>query len=100
MDGHNDVPIQLRGHFSNQINSFDFDDTSETGLSHQQRRQCILTFSVCDAVQVGAQYWSVYVPASITEPEAVQMTLEQIDVTKRLVSVMRLICNWLLLLET
>ena len=35
--------------------------------------------------KVGAQYWSVYVPASLDEPEAVQMTIEQIDVTKRLV---------------
>ena len=35
--------------------------------------------------RVGAQYWSVYVPANLTEAEAVQMTMEQIDVTKRLI---------------
>ena len=85
MDGHNDVPIQLRGRFSNQINSFDFDDTSETGLSHQQGRSMHTDIQRLRRGKVGAQYWSVYVPASITEPEAVQMTLEQIDVTKRLV---------------
>lgn len=33
---------------------------------------------------VGAQFWSVYVPANSNEQQAVQQTLEQIDVTKRL----------------
>lgn len=34
--------------------------------------------------RVGAQIWSVYVPAEITAAEAVQATLEQIDVVHRL----------------
>jgi membrane dipeptidase len=36
--------------------------------------------------RVGAQFWSVYVPADQTEPEAVRATLEQIDVLKRLIA--------------
>lgn len=36
--------------------------------------------------RVGAQFWSVYVPANTNEQQAVQQTLEQIDVTKRLVA--------------
>ena len=35
---------------------------------------------------MGAQYWSVYVSASLSEPEAVQATIEQIDVTRRLIA--------------
>ena len=33
---------------------------------------------------VGAQFWSVCIPASVTGPAAVQMTLEQIDLVKRM----------------
>jgi hypothetical protein len=35
---------------------------------------------------IGAQFWSVYVSANLPEPQAVQATLEQIDVVKRLVA--------------
>jgi membrane dipeptidase len=38
------------------------------------------------AGQVGAQFWSVYVPHNDDEAEAVQQTIEQIDVTKRLIA--------------
>ena len=35
--------------------------------------------------RVGAQFWSVYVPASLSPPQAVQATLEQIDVVYRMI---------------
>ena len=35
---------------------------------------------------VGAQFWSVYVPASLTPLEAVQATFEQIDTAKRIIA--------------
>ncbi|WP_231956920.1 MULTISPECIES: dipeptidase [unclassified Actinoplanes] len=38
------------------------------------------------AGRVGAQFWSVYVPSSLPEPEAVTHTLEQIDVVYRLLA--------------
>ncbi|RGP42251.1 Membrane dipeptidase [Altererythrobacter insulae] len=83
MDGHNDVPIQLRSRFSNQINDFDFDDTTDTAVP--PRAAMHTDIARLKQGQVGTQYWSVYVPASLDEPEAVQMTIEQIDVTKRLI---------------
>lgn len=85
-DGHNDVPIQLRGRFNNQINDFDFADTTDTGDSHASGRPMHTDIARLREGKVGAQYWSVYVPASLDEPEAVQMTIEQIDVTKRLIA--------------
>lgn len=85
-DGHNDVPIQLRSRFDNQINDFDFEDTLETGETHPQGRAMHTDLTRARAGKLGAQYWSVYVPASLDEPEAVQMTIEQIDVTKRLIN--------------
>ena len=37
------------------------------------------------AGRMGGQFWSVWIPASITGPLAVQTTLEQIDLVKRMV---------------
>ena len=37
-DGHNDVPIQLRRRFGNQINEFDFADTLDTGPEVNEHR--------------------------------------------------------------
>lgn len=85
-DGHNDVPIQLRARFNNQINAFDFADTSGTGEIHPAGRVMHTDLARLKEGKVGAQYWSVYVPASLDEPEAVQMTIEQIDVMKRLIA--------------
>ena len=84
-DGHNDVPIQLRARFNNQLAGFDFTDTSGTGETHPEGRAMHTDTMRLAEGRVGAQYWSVYVPASLSEPEAVQMTLEQIDVMKRLI---------------
>ena len=85
-DGHNDVPIQLRARFDNQINNFDFADTTGTGSTHPQGRVMHTDLARLTEGRVGAQYWSVYVPASLPEPEAVQATIEQIDVMKRLIA--------------
>ncbi|MBD59944.1 MAG: membrane dipeptidase [Citromicrobium sp.] len=83
-DGHNDVPIQLRSRAGNQIGDFDFE---HTGHTRTDTRSAMHTdIARLRAGKVGAQWWSVYVPASLSEPEAVQMTMEQIDVTKRLIA--------------
>ncbi|WP_379545716.1 dipeptidase [Qipengyuania sp. DSG2-2] len=83
-DGHNDVPIQLRGRFGNQINDFDFMNTMDTGT---ETRGAMHTDIIRLQVgKVGAQFWSVYVSASLEESKAVQATVEQIDVTKRLIA--------------
>ncbi|MFL0355743.1 dipeptidase [Erythrobacter sp. GH1-10] len=85
-DGHNDVPIQLRSRFDNQIADFRFEDTLYTADDHPQGRAMHTDLRRLAEGKVGAQYWSVYVPASLSEPEAVQMTIEQIDVMKRLIA--------------
>ena len=82
-DGHNDVPWQLRGRFGNVIADFDFADTHETG--GEDRGVMHTDLARLREGKVGAQFWSVYVPASLNEPQAVLATLEQIDVTRRLI---------------
>lgn len=83
-DGHNDVPIQLRGRFGNVIEDFDFEDTSDTAEPDGSRKMHT-DLARLHQGKVGAQFWSVYVSAALDEPEAVQATIEQIDVTKRLI---------------
>lgn len=85
-DGHNDAPIQLRARLQNQINDFDFRDTLPTAERHPQGRAMHTDLNRMAAGKVGAQFWSVFVPVSLPEPEAVVMTLEQIDVTRRLIA--------------
>ena len=83
-DGHNDVPIQLRARFGNVIEDFDFADTREVGDEEGQHMHTDL--ARLGEGRVGAQFWSVYVSAALEEPEAVVATLEQIDVTRRLIA--------------
>lgn len=77
-DGHNDVPEQLRERRKDVLEGFDFTDTRAVGMMTDLPRM--------RAGNVGAQFWSVYVSASLPEPQAVQATLEQIDVMKRLIA--------------
>jgi membrane dipeptidase len=85
-DGHNDVPDQLRDRYGNVIADFDFRDTTGTGDPDQGKRAMHTDLARLAKGHVGAQFWSVYVSAELPEPQAVQATLEQIDVTKRLVA--------------
>ncbi len=83
-DGHNDAPIQLRSRVGNVIGDFDFADTTDT--ADEEHAAMHTDLARLDRGQVGAQFWSVYVSPAMPEPEAIQATLEQIDVTKRLIA--------------
>ncbi|MGH6787297.1 MAG: dipeptidase [Novosphingobium sp.] len=85
-DGHNDVPEQLRERRNNVLGDFDFRDTSNTADPAKKVAAMQTDLQRLKAGRVGAQFWSVYVSASLSEPQAVQATLEQIDVTRRLVA--------------
>ncbi|WP_017664962.1 dipeptidase [Porphyrobacter sp. AAP82] len=86
-DGHNDAPGQLRSRFANQINAFDFTDTLE-GHDHVGGEGGAMHTDLLRLRKgkVGAQFWSVYVPHNANEAAAIQQTIEQIDVTKRLIA--------------
>lgn len=82
-DGHNDVPWELRGRVGNVINDFDFRDTTKAKPGESVMHTDIQRLH---KGHVGAQFWSVYVPSNTNEPQAVQQTIEQIDVAKRLIA--------------
>ena len=85
-DGHNDVPEQLRDRRKNVLSDFNFVDTAGTADPANNVAAMQTDLKRLRAGKVGAQFWSVYVSANLTDQQAVQATLEQIDVTKRLVA--------------
>ena len=85
-DGHNDVPEQLRDRRKNVLAGFDFADTANTGDPATGTAPMQTDLARLHQGHVGAQFWSVYVSANLPEPQAVQATLEQIDVIRRLIA--------------
>jgi len=77
IDGHNDWAEQLRGQFGEKWWSVDLkaDGRSFKSPLHTDIPRL-------HAGQVGGQFWSVWVPATITGPAAVKATLEQIDIIR------------------
>jgi len=79
IDGHNDLPGEIRGKFGGKVGRIDLKSDLRTlpgggGLMTDIPR--------LRAGKVGGQFWSVFIPASFDGPVAVQMTLEQIDIVK------------------
>lgn len=85
-DGHNDVPEQLRERRKDILEGFDFRDTRNTADAKTGQVAMMTDLARMKTGKVGAQFWSVYVSANLPEPQAVQATLEQIDVTRRLIA--------------
>ncbi len=85
-DGHNDVPEQLRDRRKNVLGTFDFTDTTNTADPAANVGAMQTDLKRMRTGKIGAQFWSVYVSANLTDQQAVQATLEQLDVTKRLVA--------------
>jgi membrane dipeptidase len=85
-DGHNDVAEQLRDRRKNVLAGFDFHDTTGTADPAGERVAMHTDLARLRKGRVGAQFWSVFVSASLTDQQAVQAVMEQIDVIKRLVA--------------
>src|ERR1700721_2583104 len=84
IDGHNDLPWEIRGRFKSHVTALNL----AAGTSHLplEAGQAALMTDIprLRAGHVGAQFWSVWIPVSAQGFEAVQMTLEQIDLVKRM----------------
>lgn len=85
-DGHNDVPEQLRDRYKNVIADFDFTDSTRAPSAGGAEGGMHTDIPRLRKGRVGGQFWSVYVSASLPEPEAVVAVLEQIDVMKRVIA--------------
>jgi membrane dipeptidase len=80
IDGHNDLPWALRQGHGNDPHAVDLTTNldASTGLHTDIPR--------LRAGGVGGQFWSVYVPASMSPPDAAVATFEQIDTVRRMVA--------------
>lgn len=80
IDGHNDVPWQYRKR-SNDFSAIDLmADTSKLNPP------MVTDIPRLHAGCVGGQFWSVYIPYSLSGPAAVKAVLEQIDVVHYIVA--------------
>ena len=82
IDGHNDLPWALRERArqdGGSVSQVVFDLDAPAGGLHTDLPRLA-------AGGVGAQFWSVYVPASLTPDGAVAAVLEQIDVARRMIA--------------
>ncbi|XP_048403013.1 dipeptidase 1-like isoform X3 [Stegostoma tigrinum] len=75
IDGHNDMPWQLRKRVHNDLSAIDLKTWNVTHTNIEKLR----------AGLVGAQFWVAYVPCNAQNKDAVRHALEQIDVIKRMV---------------
>jgi membrane dipeptidase len=84
IDGHNDLPWEIRDRFKSDLSAVDLNaDTSR--LPFPADAAALMTdIPRLRAGRVGGQFWSVWIPVEIKGYEAVQTTIEQIDLVKRL----------------
>ena len=79
IDGHNDLPWQYRERVKNHLAQIDLrQDQSKLA------KPLHTDIPRLKAGRVGGQFWSVYVPATLKGADALQATLEQIDVVHRM----------------
>ena len=82
IDGHNDLPWEIRDRFGGKLDRIDLKaDTAHLPLTGEQI-PLMTDIPRLRAGQVGGQFWSVWIPTSVTGPAAVKMTVEQIDLVK------------------
>ena len=79
IDGHNDVPEQLRDRVKDRLDRLDL--ASDTSQLEEPMHTDIPRLR---KGHVGGQFWSVYVPTTLQGPAAVQAVFEQIDVVHRM----------------
>jgi membrane dipeptidase len=83
IDGHNDLPWEIRERFDSKLSKIDLTH-DQSGLLSAEGVPLMTDIPRLRAGDVGGQFWSVWVPANFTGPVAVEMTVEQIDLVKRM----------------
>jgi membrane dipeptidase len=84
IDGHNDLPWEIRERYKSDFALIDLaSDTHHLPVGENQTA-LMTDIPRLRAGMVGAQFWSAWVPVEVQGFQAVQMTLEQIDLVKRM----------------
>ena len=76
VDGHNDLPWVIREKFGSDVEGYDVSVRAQYDTDLPRLREGL----------VGTQFWSVYVPSSLSPLEAMTAQLEQIDIAHRIIN--------------
>jgi membrane dipeptidase len=82
IDGHNDLPWEIRERFGGDLTKVDLNANTAALPAPAGGLPLATDIPRLRHGHVGAQFWSVYVPVEMKGPQAVQATLEQIDLVK------------------
>ena len=83
IDGHNDLPWEIRDRFKGRLAGIDLKSDTSKLVPPPGGAPLMTDIPRLRAGLVGGQFWSVWVPVDMNGFEAVQTTLEQIDLVKR-----------------
>jgi membrane dipeptidase len=81
IDGHNDLPWELRDGHRGAVEAVDL--TADTRRIDPPLQTDLPRLA---KGHVGGQFWSVWIPATTIGPAAVETTIEQIDIVRRMVA--------------
>jgi membrane dipeptidase len=88
IDGHNDLPWEIRDRFASNLEALDLKQNTallpRPAGAPPDQAPLMTDIPRLHAGGVGAQFWSVWVPTDSKDATAVQLTLEQIDLVKRM----------------
>ena len=84
IDGHNDLPWEIRQRYKSSLGAFNLKNNLSQTFGPKGEPPLMTDIPRLRAGHVGAQFWSVWIPVDVKGPDAVQMTLEQIDLVKRM----------------
>lgn len=76
VDGHNDLPWVIREKFGGDVEQYDISVRAQFDTDIPRLLEGM----------VGTQFWSVYVPSSMSPFDAMQAQLEQIDIARRIIN--------------
>jgi membrane dipeptidase len=82
IDGHNDLPWEIRDRYKSDLALIDLSSDTQHLPVGEGQTALMTDIPRLRAGQVGAQFWSVWIPVDVSGFQAVQMTLEQIDLVK------------------
>ncbi len=84
IDGHNDLPWEIRERFKGRLSAVDLASDTSKLPTPPDASPLMTDIPRLHAGMVGGQFWSVWIPVDIKGAEAVQTTIEQIDLVKRM----------------
>jgi membrane dipeptidase len=84
IDGHNDLPWEIRDRFKGDLAAVDLQSDTRRLPFPADAAALMTDIPRMRAGRMGGQFWSVWIPSGMKGPEAVQTTLEQMDLVKRM----------------